>query len=109
MPAARLAVRMAEIGESLRLLRGLLAALPDGPVSLPLSLASGEGIGWAEGARGEIFHWLRLDGGLIGAAFIRDPAWLHLPLLEAAMAGGVVADFPLCAASFGCSVAGMDL
>jgi len=32
-----------------------------------------------------------------------------LPLLEAAMAGGTVADFSLCAASFGISVSGMDL
>jgi Ni,Fe-hydrogenase III large subunit len=106
---ARLRVRLAEIGESLRLLRALLAALPEGPVSLPLSLASGEGIGWAEGCHGDIFHWLRLDGGLISAAFMRDPAWLLLPLLEAAMAGGTVFDFSLCVASFGISVSGMDL
>jgi len=106
---ARLRVRLAEIRESLRLLRSLLGTLPGGPVSLPLPLASGEGIGWAEGCRGDIWHWLRLDGGLISAAFVRDPAWLQFFLLEAAMAGGVVADFPLCLASFGCSVSGMDL
>jgi Ni,Fe-hydrogenase III large subunit len=107
--AARVGVRLAEIGESLRLLRALLGSLPEGPVSLPLSLASGEGIGWAEGCRGDVWHWLRLDGGLISAAFIRDPGWLHLPLLEAAMAGGSVGDFAVCAASFGISASGMDL
>jgi Ni,Fe-hydrogenase III large subunit len=106
---ARLRVRIAEVRESLRLLHGLLARLPEGPVSAPLPMASGEGIGWAEGCRGDIWHWLRLDGGLISSAFVRDPAWLHLGLLEAAVAGGVVADFPLCAASFGCSVSGVDL
>jgi Ni,Fe-hydrogenase III large subunit len=106
---ARLRLRLAEIPQSLRLLRDLLAALPEGPVSQPLPLASGEGIGWAEGCRGDIWHWLRLDGGLISAAFVRDPGWLHFLLLEAAVAGGVVADFPLCAASFGCSVSGVDL
>ncbi len=107
--AARLGIRIAEIRESLRLLRLLLATLPTGPVVMPLPLASAEGIGWAEGCRGDIWHWLRLDGGLISAAFVRDPAWLHLGLLDAAMAGGSVADFSLCAASFGCSVSGMDL
>jgi Ni,Fe-hydrogenase III large subunit len=106
---ARLRVRLAEVMESLRLLRGLLARLPDGPVSAPLPMASGEGIGWAEGCRGDVWHWLRLDGGLISAAFARDPAWLLLLPFEAAMAGGVVADFPVCAASFGGSVSGVDL
>ena len=106
---ARLGIRVAEIRESQRLLRTSLAALPDGPVSVPLPLASGEGIGWAEGCRGDVWHWLRLEAGLITAAFIRDPAWLHFPLLESAMSGGAVSDFPLLAASFGCSVSGVDL
>ena len=54
-------------------------------LSVPLPQASGEGIGWAEGFRGDIWHWLRLDGGQIAAAFMRDPSWLQWPLLEAAM------------------------
>ena len=106
---ARLRIRLAEIRESTGLLLSLLENLPEGAVSVSLPLASGEGIGWAEGCRGDVWHWLRLEGGMISAAFARDPAWLHVPLLEAAMAGAVVADFPVCAASFGGSVSGMDL
>jgi Ni,Fe-hydrogenase III large subunit len=106
---ARVRVRLAEITESIRLLRLLLTALPDGPIALPLPMASGEGIGWAEGFRGDIWHWLRLEGGLITAAFLADPSWRQWPLLEAAIAGNIVADFPLCNKSFNCSYSGVDL
>ena len=102
-------IRLAELADSLRLLRALLADLPAGASRSPLPQASGEGIGWAEGFRGDIWHWLRLDGGQIAAVFMRDPGWLQWPLLEAAMAGGTVADFPLCLASFNASASGVDL
>ena len=49
------------------------------------------------------------DGGLIRGAFPRDPSWLQWPLLEAAIEGNIVADFPLCNKSFNCSYSGVDL
>ncbi len=106
---ARFRLRMAEITESIVLLRHLLTDLPEGPLTTPLPLASGEGIGWAEGFRGDIWHWLRLDGGQIAAVFMRDPSWLQWPLLEGAVHGNIVADFPLCNKSFNCSYSGVDL
>ncbi len=45
---ARTRLRLTEIGESIRLLRALLEALPPGPVSIPLPADSGEGVGFAE-------------------------------------------------------------
>jgi Ni,Fe-hydrogenase III large subunit len=64
----------------------------------------------AEGFRGECFCWLRLDdGGLIQGAFLRDPSWLHWPLLEAAVRGNIVADFPLINKSINGSYSGVDL
>lgn len=106
---ARVRIRVAEIGESIGLIHQLLAELPQGPLSLALPQVSGEGIGWAEGFRGDIWHWLRLDGGMIAAAFPRDPSWLQWPLLENAISGNIVADFPLCNKSFNCSYSGVDL
>jgi Ni,Fe-hydrogenase III large subunit len=106
---ARVRVRLAELGESVLLVRALLADLPEGDVAVPLPQATGEGIGWTEGFRGDIWHWLRLDGGQIAAVFMRDPSWLQWPLLEAAMVGSAVADFPLCNRSFNCSHSGVDL
>ena len=40
---------------------------------------------------------------------LRDPSWFQWPLLEAAVEGNIVADFPLCNKSFNCSYSGHDL
>ena len=40
---------------------------------------------------------------------IRDPSWFQWPLLEAAIEGNIVADFPICNKSFNCSYSGHDL
>ena len=106
---ARLRIRLAEITQSIRLLRAVLDTLPPGKLVEALPLASGEGIGWAESFRGDVWHWLRLDSGMIGAAFLRDPSWLQWPLLESAIRDNIVADFPLCNKSFNCSYSGVDL
>ena len=46
---------------------------------------------------------------MITAAFLCDPSWRQWPLLEAAVKGNIVADFPLCNKSFNCSYSGVDL
>ncbi len=37
---------------------------------------------------------------------LRDASWFQWPLLEAAIEGNIVADFPLCNKSFNCSYSG---
>jgi Ni,Fe-hydrogenase III large subunit len=106
---ARTRLRLVEIGDSIRLLRALLEALPPGPVSVPLPPGSGEGVGFAETAHGDIWHWLRLDHGQIASAFMRDPAWAHWPLLEMTAVGAQMADLPLILASFDLAASGVDL
>ena len=87
----------------------LLGSLPEGQVSVPLPAATGEGIGFASGPAGEIWHWLRLDHGQITGAFPRDPAWILWPLVEALSPGAWVDDLRLILASFCLSCSGMDL
>ena len=54
--------------------------------------------------------WLRLDAdGRVARCHLRDPSWFQWPLLEAAIEGNIVADFPLCNKSFNCSYSGHDL
>jgi Ni,Fe-hydrogenase III large subunit len=92
------------------LARRLLAELPEGATMAPLPEGGGEGTALIEGFRGECLAWMRLDdGGLIRGVFLRDPSWLQWPLLEAAIEGNIVADFPLCNKSFNCSYSGVDL
>ncbi|MBU8543300.1 MULTISPECIES: hydrogenase large subunit [Roseomonadaceae] len=108
--AARMRVRIAELTDSIRLIRRLLAGLPAGEIHAPLPQRGGEGLALVESFRGEIATWMALDdGGLIRAVFPRDPSWLQWPLLEAVVEDNIIADFPLCNKSFNCSYSGVDL
>jgi Ni,Fe-hydrogenase III large subunit len=87
--------------------------LPAGPIraDLPRGVAeSSEGAALVEGFRGDILVWLRLGrDGKVERCHLRDPSWFQWPLLEAAIEGNIVADFPLCNKSFNCSYSGHDL
>lgn len=107
--AARCRVRMAEIADSIRLVRTLLGRIPDGAISAALPAESGEGIGCAESVRGDVWHWLRLDHGQIAAAFLRDPGWALLPLAEAAIAGCGTEEVDVIMHSFGVAASAVDL
>jgi len=109
---ARVWIRIHEVEQSLSLVEQILARLPSGPVreDIATAHASHEGIGLVEGFRGDILVWLRVGaGGRIERCHLRDPSWFQWPLLEAAIEGNIVADFPLCNKSFNCSYSGHDL
>jgi len=107
---ARLRIRIREVEQSLALLAQILDGLPTGPVLSELTSNAGMGLAFAEAFRGDVMVWVRLDGsGRIARCHPRDPSWFQWPLLEAAIEGNIVADFPLCNKSFNCSYAGHDL
>jgi Ni,Fe-hydrogenase III large subunit/Ni,Fe-hydrogenase III component G len=108
---ARVWVRIEEVYQSLVLVEQVLDGLPTGAImSVAGGGADGEGIALVEGFRGDILCWVRLGpGGTIAHCHLRDPSWFQWPLLEAAIEGNIVADFPLCNKSFNCSYSGHDL
>ncbi len=107
---ARLWIRIREVGESLALIGEILRRLPAGPVRASVAPRPGEGAALVEGFRGDVFAWVRLGAdGRVERCHLRDPSWFQWPLLEAAIEGNIVADFPLCNKSFNCSYAGHDL
>ena len=108
---ARAWIRIKEIEQSLSLLEQMLGRLPDGDVRVPIqSVGWAEGIALAEAFRGDVLAWLRIDPeGRIDRCHLRDASWFQWPLLEAAIEGNIVADFPLCNKSFNCSYSGHDL
>ncbi len=108
---ARVWIRILEIEQSMTLCRQLLAGLPEGGLREPLPTAGAcEGMAVVEAFRGDLFCWLRLaPDGRLERCHLRDASWLQWPLLEAAIEGNIVADFPLCNKSFNCSYAGADL
>jgi Ni,Fe-hydrogenase III large subunit len=109
---ARVWVRIREVEESLRLMTQIIDRLPGGPIRVDVapSGAPGESHVLVEGFRGDIFVNLRLGAdGKIARCHLRDPSWFQWPLLEAAIEGNIVADFPICNKSFNCSYSGQDL
>jgi Ni,Fe-hydrogenase III large subunit len=108
---ARVWIRIREIRHSFSLVRRILAGLPNGPLAMPLPAPlAGEGMALVEAFRGDVLVWLRLAGdGTIAHCHLRDASWFQWPLLEAAIEGNIVADFPLLNKSFNCSYSGVDL
>ncbi|HXF15353.1 MAG TPA: NADH-quinone oxidoreductase subunit C [Burkholderiales bacterium] len=113
--AARVTVRFEETIESLRLIRALCKGLPGGAVMTELELpATGSrGAGWVEGWRGEVLVILELEADANGSHIRRchchDPSWQNWPVLEHAVIGNIVPDFPLINKSFNLSYSGHDL
>ncbi len=110
---ARVWIRIREVEQSFALIEQLLDRLPAGPIAIPLDGGSGEGngegLGFAEGFRGDVLAAVRLDSGRVSRCHLRDPSWFQWPLLETAIEGNIVADFPLCNKSFNCSYSGHDI
>jgi Ni,Fe-hydrogenase III large subunit len=109
---ARVWVRVEETRVSIDLIRRLLKQLPPGPIVRPAppSIGRGHGAAMVESFRGDVFINIRLnDDGNVARLHARDPSCFQWPLLEAAIEGNIVADFPLCNKSFNCSYSGHDL
>jgi Ni,Fe-hydrogenase III large subunit len=109
---ARVWIRIREVEQSLRLIDQLIDGLPAGETRVALRCPGelAEGIALVEGFRGDVLVWVRLSAdGTVARCHLRDPSWFQWPLLEAAIEGNIVADFPLCNKSFNCSYSGHDL
>jgi Ni,Fe-hydrogenase III large subunit len=108
---ARAWIRIKEIEQSLSLIQQMLDQLVAGNLRVviePTGLC--EGMALVEAFRGDVLIWLRIDNaGRIDRCHLRDASWFQWPLLEAAIEGNIVADFPLCNKSFNCSYSGHDL
>ncbi len=76
---------------------------PAGPV-----VVTAEGIGMAGSVHGTVWHWVRLEAGLVSALHVHDPVWSSWSMLEELAQGLPVEELPLLCASLGLSSAGAD-
>ncbi|TFV68568.1 hydrogenase expression protein HypE [Bradyrhizobium frederickii] len=111
---ARVWIRIREVEQSVSLIEQILDRLGPGELETALPARSGggacEGMALTEAFRGDVLVWLRLDGELrVDRCHLRDASWFQWPLLETAIDGNIIADFPLCNKSFNCSYSGVDL
>ncbi len=113
--AARVSVRFDELKESLRLVRTLVDALPDAAngsvcAALPEIPAFKLGLGYVEGWRGPVLIALESGpDGTIRRCHPHDPSSLNWPVVEHAVIGNIVPDFPLINKSFNLTYSGQDL
>ena len=109
---ARVWIRIREVEQSLKLIDQILERLPEGKLHTDRAKSGGarEGLALVEAFRGDVLVAVRIgEDGLIERCHMRDPSWFQWPLLEVAIEGNIVADFPLCNKSFNCSYSGHDL
>ncbi|HZP88420.1 MAG TPA: NADH-quinone oxidoreductase subunit C [Burkholderiales bacterium] len=109
---ARVEVRFGEILRSLDLCGRILDQMPEGNFATLFAspVEGADGAGWVEGWRGEIL--VALEAGANGSlrrVHAHDPSWQNWPLLEHAIIGNIVPDFPLINKSFNLSYSGHDL
>ena len=107
----RMQVRIDEVRESFSLIEQLVAKLPGGPVRVEIGeLPAGvTAIGYVEGWRGEIFHWIRTaPGNRLARCKVKDPSLQNWPVLSEAILGNIIPDFPVVNKSFNLSYSGTD-
>jgi NADH-quinone oxidoreductase subunit D len=89
-------VRILEMFESIRMIRQCLKQLEKvtGPVdSNPGNVPAGEGIGFYEAPRGEVFHYIRSDGSNRPIRHkVRAPSYMNVPTNRETVLGSTVAD-----------------
>jgi len=106
---SRARIRVMEANSSLQMILDHLASLPEGSSRTPISShASGSAFSTVESPRGELLYWLQLEDGRIQRCHVRSPSFRNWPALPFAVAGNIIADFPLINKSFNLSYSGCD-
>jgi Ni,Fe-hydrogenase III large subunit len=107
----RMQVRIDEVRQGFWIIEQMLSKLPNGPIRVPLPVLPENAIalGYVEGWRGEIYHWIRTAGNnRIARCKIKDPSLQNWPALSEAILGNIIPDFPVVNKSFNLSYSGVD-
>jgi ech hydrogenase subunit E len=95
---ARFVVRLEELSESYRMIRALLADLPEGKLTarMPRRIKEGEAISRVEAPRGELFYFIRSNGtDTPERVHVRTPTICNLASVVKLAVGHQLADVPV--------------
>ncbi len=94
---AKAKVRLFECFESIKIIRHCLKNMPEGPIATVVEeIPAGEGIGRHEAPRGEVFHYVRADGGPTPVRHkIRAPSYMNIAANTVMVKGYSIADAAL--------------
>lgn len=107
----RMVVRREELFQSLGIIRQVLRKLPAGPILTTVGDVPPDrvALGYVEGWRGEIFHWIHTaEGNRLARCKVKDPSLQNWPALSEAILGNIIPDFPVVNKSFNLSYSGTD-
>jgi Ni,Fe-hydrogenase III large subunit/Ni,Fe-hydrogenase III component G len=107
----RMVVRREELVQSLSIIRQVVRKLPDGPIRTAIGDVPPDrvALGYVEGWRGEIFHWVHTaPGNRLARCKVKDPSLQNWPALSEAILGNIIPDFPVVNKSFNLSYSGTD-
>ena len=98
---AKVAARLLETIESVKIIRGCLKTMPKGPIDAEVrEIGVGEGIGIHEAPRGEVFHYVRSNGTNYPERHkIRAPSFMNVPSFKKTVIGESIADAALITAA----------
>lgn len=106
---ARARIRIAEAAVSADLIQSTAKSLPEGSVLTPFILQGDvRGFSAVESPRGELCYWLEASEGRLTRCHIKSPSFQNWPAMPFAVAGNIIADFPLINKSFNLSYSGCD-
>jgi Ni,Fe-hydrogenase III large subunit len=105
---ARERVRMAEVEASLTLCQRILLLLEPGPVRTPCRPApQSQGLGWAEGPRGSVFHAVHIGpDGRLARVKVKSPSFSNWRAFPFTVHDTNMMDYAINEASFGLTIAG---
>jgi Ni,Fe-hydrogenase III large subunit/Ni,Fe-hydrogenase III component G len=107
----RMIVRREEVFQSFGIIRQVIGKMPPGPIAAKLEEIPPDrvALGYVEGWRGEIFHWIHTaPGNRLARCKIKDPSLQNWPALSEAILGNIIPDFPVVNKSFNLSYSGTD-
>jgi Ni,Fe-hydrogenase III large subunit/Ni,Fe-hydrogenase III component G len=107
----RLDVRCEELAQSFSIIRQVLDQLPTGSIRTAIGEVPPDrvALGYVEGWRGEIFHWIHTaPGNRLARCKVKDPSLQNWTAICQAILGNIVPDFPVVNKSFNLSYSGTD-
>lgn len=106
---ARARIRIQEAAISSGLIERTAAVLPAGEAFAPVQcVGEVQGAAVVESPRGELYYWLAARDERLVRCHIKSPSFQNWPAMPFAVAGNIIADFPMINKSFNLSYSGCD-
>lgn len=106
---SRFNVKAKELRESIRIIQSIIKNISSGDAKSECKIEDGHTIAVVEAARGQNMHYVDIRNGVVYRCKIRTASFCNWQVIQHAVLGNIVPDFPLINKSLNLSYAGTDL